>query len=70
MEIIKFPGLPMWLRWYRISLHCGDPALIPELGKSPGEGNGFPPVFMGGRITWTVEPVGLQSIGLQRVGYD
>ena len=29
------------------SCHAGDPGLIPGLGRSPGEGNGYPtPVFL------------------------
>ena len=43
---------------------------VPGLGRSPGEGNGNPlqcsclENFMGG------QPGGIQSVGLQRVGYD
>ena len=42
--------------------NAGDPDLITELGRSPGEGNGNPP--------WTVEPSRLQSMGSQRVGHN
>ena len=39
-------GPPWWLRWYRICLSmiltAGDSGLIPGLGRSPGEGNGYP----------------------------
>ena len=34
--------------------------LIPESGRSPGEGNGNPLAW---DIPWTEEPDGLQSIG-------
>ena len=34
----------------------GDLGLIPELGRSPGEGNGYP--LLAWRIPWTEEPVG------------
>ena len=27
--------------------NAGDPSLIPGLGRSPGEGIGYPPVFLG-----------------------
>ena len=35
-------GLPWWLRWWRICLQCRRPGSIPESGRSPGEGNGYP----------------------------
>ena len=46
-------------------------ALIPGLGRSPGEGNGYPHQY-----SWLVysmdrgEPGGLQSVGSQRAGHD
>ena len=43
----------------------GDLGLIPGLGRSPGEGKGNLLQYSGLRIPWTV-----QSMGLQRVGYD
>ena len=87
-----------------------DSGLIPGLGRSPGEGIGYPlqyswaslvpqtvknppamqeiwvwslggedpqrrawqptPVFLPGESPWTEEPGKLQSMGLQRVGYN
>ena len=35
-------GLPWWLSWWRICPQCRRPGFI---GWSPGEGNGFTPVF-------------------------
>ena len=43
---------------------------IPELGRSPGGGNGNTLSILAWKIPWTEEPSGLQSIGLQRVGHD
>ena len=43
---------------------------IPGLGRSPGEGNGYPLQYSCLRIPGTEEPGRLQSMGLQRVGYD
>ena len=41
------------------------------VGKIPWSRKRHPtPVFLPGEIPWTEEPGGLQSIGLQRVGYD
>ena len=61
--------------------NAGDLVLIPGSGRSPGEGKGYPPSplekgmathssTLAWRILWTEEPGRLQSIGLQRVGYD
>ena len=50
--------------------NAGDQGSIPGLGRSPAEGNGNPLQYPGLEISWTEEPGGLQSIGLQRVGDD
>ena len=42
-----------------------DAALIPGLGRSPGEGNSNPLQYSGLESPWTEEPVGLQSRGSQ-----
>ena len=40
--------------------NAGDLGLIPGLGRSPGEGNGYlTPVFLPGRIPQTEKPDGL-----------
>ena len=44
----------------------GHVGLISGLGRSPGEGNGNPTqVFLPGKLPWTQEKGGLQSMGLQ-----
>ena len=35
-------GLPWWLSGKEPACNAGDLDLIPELGRSPGEGNGNP----------------------------
>jgi len=50
--------------------NVGDSGLIPGLERSPGEENGNPLQYSGWEIPWTEESGGLQSMGLQRVGYD
>ena len=45
--------------------NAGDMVSIPELGRSPGEGNGNPSSILAWEIPWTEEPGGLQSMGLQ-----
>ena len=41
---------------------AGDLGLIPGLGRSPGEGKGYPPSILAWRIPWTVESMGLQRV--------
>ena len=44
--------------------NAGDSGSIPVLGRSPGEGIGYPSVsILAWRIPWTEEPGGLHSIG-------
>ena len=43
----------------------GDMGLIPGSGRSPGEGNGNPLQYLPWEISWTEEPVRLQSMGSQ-----
>ena len=50
--------------------NAGDQGSIPGLGRSPGEGNGYPLCTLAWKIPWTEEPAKLQSMGLQRVGCD
>ena len=50
--------------------NAGDLGSIPGSGRSPGEGNGYPPQYSCWRIPWTEEPSGLQSIGWQKVGHN
>ena len=42
-----------------------DTGLIAGSGRSLGVGNGNPSDILTGRIPWTEEPGGLQSMGLQ-----
>ena len=44
--------------------------LIPRLGRSPGEGNGYPLQYSCLKNSWTKELGWLQSMGSQRVGHD
>ena len=47
----------------------GDLGSIPGLGRSPGEGTGHSSI-LAGKIPWTEEPGGLQSIGSHRVRHN
>ena len=59
---------------FRASLPCGsngkestrnvgDLGSIPGLGRSPGEGNGYPPQYLAWSIPWTEEPGGYSPWG-------
>ena len=48
----------------------GDTGSIPESKISSEGGNGNPSRILAGKIQWTEEPGGLQSMELQRVGHD
>ena len=48
----------------------GDLGLTPGSGRSPGEGNGYPPQYSCWRSPWTEESGRLQSVGSQRVTHD
>ena len=40
-------GLPLWLSWCRIRLQCRRPGFGPWVGRSPGEGIGYPLQYSG-----------------------
>ena len=46
-----------------------DVGSVPGSGRSPGVGKPTP-VLLPGKIPWTEEPGGQQSMGSQRVGHD
>ena len=47
-----------------------DPGSIPEMGGSPGGGNGNRLQYFAWETPWTEEPGGLQSRGLPRIGHN
>ena len=55
-------------------LSVGDLGSIPGSGRSTGKGTGNPLAtyssFLAWTISWTEEPGGLESMGLQRVGHE
>ena len=53
--------------------HAGDirgGGLIPESGRSPGEGMATHFSILAWKIPWTEEPGGLQSMGSERVRHN
>ena len=40
-------GLPWWFKCKESACNVGDQSLIPGLGKSPGEGYGYPLQYSG-----------------------
>ena len=51
------PGKPRWLSWERIRLQCGSPGL----GRSPGEGKGYPLHYSGLENSTDCKSTGSQS---------
>ena len=47
-----------------------DVGLIPGMGRSPGKEMAIHSSILAWEIPWTEKPVGLQSMGSQRVGHD
>ena len=65
METTGFPGVSVVRN---LPANASDMVLIPDSGRSPEEGNGNP--FQHSCLGNPMEPGGLQSMGLQRVGHD
>ena len=68
--ILSYKGFPGGSDGKEYACNAGDLGLIPGLGRSPGGGHGYPPVFLPGESPWTEEPGRLQSMGSQRVRHD
>ena len=62
-------GLPSGSDGKESACNAGDLGLVPESGRSPGEGNAIHSSILAWRIPWREESGGLQSMGLQRVNY-
>ena len=62
-------GLPQWLS-KESAYNTGDVDLIPEPGRSPGEGNGNLVQYSCWKIPRTEESSRLQSVGLQTAGHN
>ena len=80
-----FLGFPYGSAGKESAGNVGVLGSIPGLGRSPGEGKGYPLQYSGvenskgmathsstlaWKIPWTEEPGRLQSMGLRRVGHD
>ena len=63
-------GLSGGLEGEASACNMGDLGSIPELGRSPGEGNGTHSSTLAWKIPWTEEWGRLQSMGSQRVGHN
>ena len=50
--------------------NAGDPVLIPGLGRSSGQGNGYPLEYSCLENFMEGEPGRVQCMGSQRVGHD
>ena len=67
---MKFGSFPGGSDGKESAHKAGDPGVIPELGRSPGEGNGNPLQYSCLENFMDREPGGLYSLGSQRVGHD
>ena len=65
-----FPGGSVVKNLPAVQVDAGDMGSIPESERSLGVGNGNTLSILAWKISWTEEPGRLQSIGLQRVGYN
>ena len=63
-------GFPGRLVGKESPCNAGDPGLIPRLGKSPREGNGYPLQYSYLENSMDRGACRLQSMGLQSVGHD
>ena len=70
LKLLSFHWASLWLRWWRICLHCRRPRFNPSIGKIPGEGNGNPLQYSWLENPMGREPDGLQSMGSQRIKHD
>ena len=50
--------------------NAGDPGSIPGAGSPLEKGMATHTSILSWRTSWTEEPGGLQSMGLQRIGHD
>ena len=67
---IKTLGFPGSSASKESTCNAGGPGLIPGLGRSPGEGIGYPLQYSCLENPHGQKPGGLQSMGSQRVGHD
>ena len=64
-------GFPGGSQGEESACNAGKPWFDPWVGKVPWRKAWQPtPIFLPGESPWTEEPDGLQSMGLQRVGYN
>ena len=54
--------IPLWLRGKVCTYNAGDVGSIPGLGRSPGEGKGYPLQYSG--LENSMDYTGLQRVGL------
>ena len=63
-------GFPGGAMVKNLPAKAGNTDLIPGSGRSLEKEMAAHSGILAGRIEWTEEPDGLQSMGLQRVGHD
>ena len=69
MNVFKdYVGFPGSSAGKESTCNAGDPGSIPGLGRSPGEGIGYPLQYLAWEMPRTEEPDGPQSMGRIKVG--
>ena len=63
-------GLPRWLSGKESICNAGDLGFIPGLGRSPGEGNGYPLQYSFLENLMDRGPWRATAHGVARVGHD
>ena len=65
-----FKGFPSGSDGKESACNAEDPGRMPGWGRSPGEGNATHSSILAWRIPWTEKMGRLQSMGLERIGYN
>ena len=61
---IHIYGFPGGSAGKESACNAGDLGLIPGLGRSPGEGKGYPLRILAWRISWTVQSMGCKELDM------
>ena len=60
MQVDKTTGFPCGSAGKESACNAGDLGSIPGLGRSPGDGKGYPLQYSGMETPWTIQSMGSQ----------
>ena len=60
MQVDKTTGFPCGSAGKESACNAGDLGSIPGVGRSPGEGKGYPLQYSGMETPWTIQSMGSQ----------